>query len=84
MLPFEPDSLDCVVASGSLHWTNDLPGALIQIRRALKPDGVFLGYMVGGDTLFELRTSLLLAEQERRGGMSVRISPMAGTFSFFC
>lgn len=82
MLPFEPDSLDCVVASGSLHWTNDLPGALIQIRRALKPDGVFLGYMVGGDTLFELRTSLLLAEQERRGGMSVRVSPMAGTFSF--
>ncbi|WFD34890.1 hypothetical protein MCUN1_001734 [Malassezia cuniculi] len=77
MLPFEPDSLDCVVASGSLHWTNDLPGALAQIQRALKPDGVFLGYMLGGDTLFELRTSLLLAEQERRGGMSVRVSPMA-------
>lgn len=76
MLPFEPNSLDCVVASGSLHWTNDLPGALAQIQRALKPDGVFLGYMLGGDTLFELRTSLLLAEQERRGGMSVRVSPM--------
>lgn len=76
MLPFEENSLDCVVASGSLHWTNDLPGALIQIQRALKPDGVFLGYMLGGDTLFELRTSLMLAEQEREGGLSVRVSPM--------
>lgn len=79
MLPFEENSLDCIIASGSLHWTNDLPGALVQIQRALKPDGVFLGYMLGGDTLFELRTSLMLAEQERHGGLSVHVSPMTET-----
>lgn len=76
LLPFEENSLDCIVASGSLHWTNDLPGALIQIQRALKPDGVFLGYLLGGDSLFELRTSLMLAEQERQGGLSIHVSPM--------
>lgn len=76
-LPFEENSLDCVVCCGSLHWTNDLPGALIQIQKALKPDGLFLGAICGGDTLFELRTSLQLAEQEREGGISPRISPMA-------
>ena len=79
LLPFEENSLDCIIATGSLHWTNDLPGALIQIQRALKPDGVFIGYMLGGDTLFELRTSLMLAEQERQGGLSVRVSPMTDT-----
>lgn len=79
MLPFDENSLDCIIASGSLHWTNDLPGALIQIQRALKPDGVFLGYMMGGDTLFELRSSLLVAEQERHGGLSVHVSPMTDT-----
>ncbi|PKI84990.1 hypothetical protein MVES1_001464 [Malassezia vespertilionis] len=79
LLPFESNSLDCVVASGSLHWTNDLPGALIQIQRALKPDGVFIGYMLGGDTLFELRTSLMVAELERQGGLSVHVSPMTDT-----
>ncbi|SJX66554.1 uncharacterized protein SRS1_16782 [Sporisorium reilianum f. sp. reilianum] len=78
-LPFEEGSLDCVVVSGGLHWTNDLPGVLIQIRRALKPDGVFIAALCGGDTLFELRTSLQLAEQEREGGISPRISPMADT-----
>lgn len=78
-LPFPENSVDCIVASGSLHWTNDLPGALIQIQRALKPDGVFLGYMLGGETLFELRTSLMLAEQERRGGLGVHVSPMTDT-----
>lgn len=79
MLPFEEGSLDCVVVSGGLHWTNDLPGVLIQIRRALKPDGVLIAALCGGDTLFELRTSLQLAEQEREGGISPRISPMADT-----
>lgn len=54
-LPFEENSIDCIISIGSLHWTNDLPGALVQIRRALKPDGVFLGALSGGDTLFELR-----------------------------
>ncbi len=79
VLPFEEASLDCVVVSGGLHWTNDLPGVLVQIRRALKPDGVFIAGLCGGDTLFELRTSLQLAEQEREGGISPRISPMADT-----
>ncbi|KAI9300855.1 S-adenosyl-L-methionine-dependent methyltransferase, partial [Cunninghamella echinulata] len=54
-LPFEEDSLEAVVSSLSLNWVNDLPGALIQIRKSLKPDGVFIGAMFGGDTLFELR-----------------------------
>ncbi|KAJ9093317.1 hypothetical protein QFC20_007140 [Naganishia adeliensis] len=68
---------DCIVSNMGLHWVNDLPGVLKQIQRALKPDGVFMGSMIGGDTLFELRTALQLAEQEREGGISPRISPMA-------
>ncbi|ORX53049.1 S-adenosyl-L-methionine-dependent methyltransferase [Hesseltinella vesiculosa] len=76
-LPFEENSLEAVVSSLSLNWVNDLPGALIQIRRALKEDGVFIGAMFGGDTLFELRTSMQLAEVEREGGISPRVSPMA-------
>ncbi len=75
-LPFEQSSIDAVVSNLSLHWVNDLPGTLIQIRRSLVPDGAFLGTMFGGDTLFELRTSLQLAEQERKGGISPRVSPM--------
>ncbi|KAE8268403.1 hypothetical protein A4X09_0g3926 [Tilletia walkeri] len=70
-------TVDMVISAGSLHWTNDLLGTLIQIRRMLKPDGVFIGAMAGGDTLFELRTSLQLAEMEREGGVSPRVSPMA-------
>ncbi|KAG8904764.1 NADH dehydrogenase [ubiquinone] 1 alpha subcomplex assembly factor 5 [Tulasnella sp. 403] len=72
-------SQDAVVSCLSLHWVNDLPGALIQIREVLKPDGVFVGAMFGGDTLFELRTSLQLAEVEREGGISPRVSPMTNT-----
>lgn len=79
-LPFAENSLDAVVSSLSLNWVNDLPGALIQIKNSLKPDGVFIGAMFGGDTLFELRTSLQLAEVERESGISPRISPMAGMF----
>ncbi|KAI7902926.1 S-adenosyl-L-methionine-dependent methyltransferase [Cokeromyces recurvatus] len=75
-LPFPENSLDAVVSSMSLNWVNDLPGTLIQIKKALKPDGVFIGAMLGGDTLFELRTSLQLAENERENGISPRISPM--------
>ncbi|KAJ3055385.1 hypothetical protein HK097_010661 [Rhizophlyctis rosea] len=75
-LPFEENSLDAVISSLSLHWVNDLPGALIQARRALKPDGLFLAGMFGGDTLYELRTSLQLAEIEREGGVAPHISPM--------
>jgi len=56
-----------------------LPGILVQIKEALKPDGVFIGAMFGGETLFELRTSLQIAESEREGGISPRVSPMTDT-----
>src|SRR6185437_37536 len=58
-LPFAAESLDLVVSTLGLHWTNDVVGALIQIRRALKPDGLFLGALLGGVTLTELRQSLV-------------------------
>ncbi|TFK25919.1 S-adenosyl-L-methionine-dependent methyltransferase, partial [Coprinopsis marcescibilis] len=70
------NSQEAVVSCLSLHWINDLPGILVQINQALKPDGLFLGAIIGGDTLFELRTALQLAEVEREGGISPRISPM--------
>lgn len=76
-LPFAPASLDLVGSAMSLHWVNDLPGALIQIRQALKPDGLFLGAMLGGETLTELRITLMEAESAVEGGISPRISPMA-------
>jgi len=76
-IPFEPGTFDLVFSSMSMHWVNDLPGVLSQINSILKPDCPFLGAMLGGDALFELRTSLQLAEQERRGGMSPRVSPLA-------
>ena len=74
-LPFADGSFDLVVSALSLHWVNDLPGALIQIRRVLKPDGLFIGVALGGRTLTELRQSLLAAEEEIRGGASNRVSP---------
>jgi SAM-dependent methyltransferase len=76
-LPFAPESLNLIVSLLSLHWTNDLVGALIQIRRALKPDGLFLGAFLGGATLSELRQSLLAAEVEVTGGAGPRVSPFA-------
>jgi SAM-dependent methyltransferase len=76
-LPFADASLDLVMSSLALHWVNDLPGALIQIRRALKPDGLFLGAMLGGETLVELRTALMEAELAAEGGVSPRTSPLA-------
>ena len=76
LLPFKLHSLDCVVANLSLHWVNDLPGALAQIRMALKPDGVFLAAVMGGDSLHELRQSLQDAELAVRGGVSPRVSPL--------
>ncbi|WP_246423542.1 methyltransferase domain-containing protein [Roseospira goensis] len=76
-LPFARGSLDAVLSNLSLHWVNDLPGALIQIRHALKPDGLFLGCLLGGATLRELRTCLADAEQEITGGLSPRTSPLA-------
>lgn len=74
-LPFEEQSFDLVVSALSLHWVNDLPGTLIQIRRALKPDGLFIGTLLGGRTLTELRQSLLSAEEDIRGGAASRVSP---------
>jgi len=76
-LSFKPNSVPAILSSLSLHWVNDLPGALIQIHHALRPDGLFLAAMFGGDTLFELRTSLQVAELERGGGLSPRVSPFA-------
>ncbi|PFH49262.1 hypothetical protein AMATHDRAFT_5076 [Amanita thiersii Skay4041] len=75
----KPNSHEAIVSCLSLHWVNDLPGVLIQIKEALKPDGIFLGAMFGGDTLFELRTALQLAEMDREGGISPHISPMTDT-----
>ncbi|XP_055533963.1 arginine-hydroxylase NDUFAF5, mitochondrial [Wyeomyia smithii] len=72
---FEQESLDLVVSSLSLHWVNDLPACFRAINKALRPDGVFMGAMFGGETLYELRSSLHLAEQERKGGFSPHISP---------
>ncbi|MEL7545883.1 MAG: methyltransferase domain-containing protein [Pseudomonadota bacterium] len=78
MLPIKPASFDLAVSLLSLHWTNDLAGAMIQIRHALKPDGLFLGCLFGGGTLKELRTSLIAAETEILGGASPRLSPLPG------
>lgn len=77
-LPFAPASFDLVLSCLSLHWVNDLPGALVQIRRSLKPDGLFLAALLGGETLTELRQALLIAEAELTGGASPRVSPFAG------
>jgi SAM-dependent methyltransferase len=76
-LPFADESLDLLVSTLALHWTNDLVGALIQIRRALKPDGLFLGAILGGGTLHELRQSLVQAESELSDGAGLRVSPFA-------
>lgn len=74
-LPFSANKFDLVISALSLHWVNDLPGTFVQIRQALKPDGLFLACLLGGSTLNELRQSLLLAEAEILGGISPRISP---------
>lgn len=79
-LPFAAGSLDLVVSSLALHWTNDVVGALIQIRRALKPDGLFIGSLLGGATLTELRQALLAAEAELTGGAGPRVSPFADAY----
>jgi SAM-dependent methyltransferase len=73
-------SQDLIVSLMSLHWANDLPGALSQIRRALKPDGLFLGTLLGAGTLKELRGVLTEAELEARGGAQARVSPFADGF----
>jgi SAM-dependent methyltransferase len=77
MLPFREGCLDLVVSGLALHRVNDLPGALIQLRRALKPDGLFLGAVLGVRSLRELRQALIEAEAEQQGGASPRIAPFA-------
>jgi hypothetical protein len=76
-LPFRDSSLDLVVSGLALHFANDLPGVLTQIRRALKPDGLFLAALLGGDTLTELRQAFAEAESEIEGGVSPRVAPFA-------
>ncbi|MFN4023265.1 MAG: methyltransferase domain-containing protein [Hyphomonas sp.] len=77
-LPFDTAQFDLVLAPLTLHWVNDLPGTLVQIRRILKPDGLFLGALFGAGTLAELREVLTEAETELTGGLSPRLSPLPG------
>ncbi len=76
-LPLAPESLDLAVSALAFQFVNDLPGVLAQIRRALKPDGLLLAAMIGGDTLTELRQSFAAAEAECEGGVSPRVAPFA-------
>jgi SAM-dependent methyltransferase len=76
-LPFRDASLDLVVSALALQFVNDLPGALVQIRRALKPDGLFLAALLGGETLTELREAFAAAESDLEGGVSPRVAPFA-------
>ena len=77
-LPVGDDTLDLIASLLSLHSVNDLPGALVQIRRALKPDGLFIGCLFGAGSLMELRTSLMQAEVELTGGAAQRVAPLPG------
>ncbi len=74
-LPFGDSSVDLVTSSLGLHWVNDLPGVFREVHRVLRPEGAFLGAVFGGETLFELRSSLQLAELEREGGVGQHVSP---------
>jgi SAM-dependent methyltransferase len=76
-LPLQPESLDLAVSALAFQFVNDLPGVLAQIRRALRPDGLLLAAMIGGDTLTELRQSFAAAEAELEGGVSPRVAPFA-------
>jgi SAM-dependent methyltransferase len=76
-LPFGDATLDLVVSALALQFVNDLPGTLVQIRRALKPDGLLLAALLGGETLTELRESFAAAESETTGGVSPRVAPFA-------
>jgi SAM-dependent methyltransferase len=76
-LPFADGSLDLLVSALALHFVNDLPGTLVQIRRALRPDGLFVAAMLGGETLTELRQAFAAAEAEVEGGISPRVLPFA-------
>jgi SAM-dependent methyltransferase len=76
-LPFRDASLDLVVSALALQFVNDLPGALLQIRRALKPDGLFLAALLGGESLTELRQAFAAAESDIEGGVSPHVAPFA-------
>ena len=76
-LALQPESLDLIVSALALQFVNDLPGVLAQIRRALRPDGLLLAAMIGGDTLTELRQAFAAAEAELEGGVSPRVAPFA-------
>ncbi|KAL6157637.1 hypothetical protein ACJQWK_07829 [Exserohilum turcicum] len=77
LLPYEANTFDAVLSNLSLHWINDLPSVLAQVNNILKPDCPFIAVMMGGDSLYELRTSLQLADLDRRGGVSTHVSPLA-------
>ncbi len=77
ILPLQPNTFDLAVSGLAFQFVNDLPGVLAQIRRALKPDGLLLAAMLGGDTLTELRQSFAAAEAECEGGVSPRVAPFA-------
>lgn len=74
-LELEPQSLELIISVFGIHWLNDLPGALVQIKGALRPDGLFLGVLPGEGTLQELRDCLLIAETQITGGATMRIDP---------
>ena len=74
-LPFAPETFDLIVSGLALQHVNDLPGALVQVRRALRPDGLFMACIVGGQSLTELRAALAAAEDEILGGVSPRVAP---------
>jgi SAM-dependent methyltransferase len=76
-LPFAPETLDLIVSALALQFVNDLPGVLAQLRRALRPDGLLLAAMIGGDSLTELRQAFAAAEAECEGGISPRVAPFA-------
>lgn len=75
LMPFKEGAFDLVLSNLALHWVEDLPGALIQINRALKPDGLFLAAAIGGDTLAELRAVMVEAESRVSGGAAARVAP---------
>jgi SAM-dependent methyltransferase len=75
-LPFAPESFDLITSVLSLHAVNDLPGALIQIRRSLKPDGLFMAALLGGETLSELRDAFAAGESDVSEGVSPRVAPL--------
>ena len=77
ILPLKPDSVDLMVSGLVLQYVNDLPGTLLQIKQSLKPDGLFLGALIGGKTLYELRTAFMMAEEEVEGGSSPHVAPFA-------